>query len=72
MLGVTRTLTSTVSAFAEVAGVILAQQPDAWTLDGGVAWVSRPNLQWDVSAGHTFLDRGDDWFVSAGITVRRR
>ena len=71
MLGVTRVLTSTVSAFAEVSGVFLADRTDAWTLDAGVAWVARPNLQWDVSAGHIFHSRVDDWFASAGITLRR-
>jgi hypothetical protein len=29
-------------------------------------------VQWDVSAGHTFNDRGNDWFVSAGVSLRRR
>ncbi len=71
MLGVTRAFTPSVSAFVEMAGVLLADQPDAWTIDGGLAWVARPNLQWDISAGHAFHDRGDDWFVSAGITIRR-
>jgi hypothetical protein len=71
-IGVSRAITASVSAFVEMAGVLLAEQPDAWTIDGGVAWVARPNLQWDVSVGHTFHDRGDDWFVSAGITIRRR
>ena len=71
MAGVTRALTSTVSAFAEVSGVLIADRPDAWTLDAGVAWVARPNLQWDVSAGHLFHGRGNDWFASAGITLRR-
>ena len=51
--------------------MLLAERPDAWTLDGGVAWVAKPNLQWDVFAGHTLHDRRDDWFVSAGITIRR-
>ena len=72
MIGVTRALTSTVSLFAETAGALLAARPDAWTLDTGAAWIARPNLQWDVSAGHTFDRRGDDWFVSAGITLRVR
>ena len=71
MLGVTRALTSTLSVFGEVSGVLVAERPDAWTLDGGVAWVAWPNVQWDLSAGHTFDHRGDDWFVSAGITLRR-
>ena len=71
-LDATRALTPTVSVFAEVSGDLPESHPDAWTVDGGVAWVARPNLQWDISAGHTFQDRGPDWFVSAGITVRRR
>ena len=72
MAGATRALSPAVSAFAEVSGVLLAERPDAWTLDAGLAWVARTDLQWDVSAGHTFAHRGDDWFVSAGITIRRR
>ena len=72
MIGVIRALAPTLSAFGEVSHVLLADRPDAWTLDAGLAWVARPNLQWDFSAGHTLYNRGDDWFVSAGITVRRR
>jgi hypothetical protein len=71
MVSVTRALTPTVSAFAEMSGVLLPERPDAWTMDGGVAWVAGPDLQLDVSAGHTFLRRGDAWFVSAGLTLRR-
>jgi hypothetical protein len=73
MLGLTRMLNDagTLSAFAEIAVAVLGARPDTWTMDGGVAWVARRNLQWDVSAGHTFDNRGD-WFVSAGITVRVR
>jgi hypothetical protein len=72
MLGLTRTLTPTVSAFAEISGVVPADRPAAWTIDAGLAWVARPDLQWDFSVGHTLHDRGDDWFVSAGVTLRRQ
>jgi hypothetical protein len=72
MVSVTRALTPTVSTFAEMSGVLLRERPDAWTMDAGVAWVAGPDLQVDVSAGHTFLHRGDAWFVSAGLTLRRR
>lgn len=72
MAGVTRALTPTVSATAEVSTVAVAARPPAWTLDAGVAWVAAADLQWDVSAGHTLHHRGDDWFVSAGVTIRRR
>jgi hypothetical protein len=69
---VTRTLTPAVSVFAEVAAALPAHRLSGWTIDGGVAWIARPDLQWDVSMGHTLNDRGDDWFLSAGITLRHR
>ena len=71
MLALARDITPAVNAFVELSAVLLADRPDAYTMDAGLAWVARPNLQWDVSAGHTFAHRGDDWFVSAGITLRR-
>jgi hypothetical protein len=37
-----------------------------------VAWVVGLDLQLDASVGHTWLDRGGEWFVSGGITLRRR
>lgn len=43
----------------------------AWTVDGGLAWVSRQNVQWDVSAGVLVRGPGDSWFVSGGLTLRR-
>jgi hypothetical protein len=69
---VARTLTPAVSVFAEVAAALPAHRLSGWTVDGGIAWVARPDLQWDLSTGHTFNDRGDDWFLSAGVTVRHR
>jgi Putative MetA-pathway of phenol degradation len=72
MLGLSRQITPAVGAFVELSAVLLASQPDAYTTDAGFAWVTSPDLQWDVSAGHTFANRGDDWFVSAGITLRFR
>lgn len=70
--GLTRAITPALSAFAEWSAALVADRADAHTLDAGVAWVSGPDLQWDVSAGHAFADRGDNWFVSAGLTLRRR
>ena len=72
MVGVTRAFTDTVSAFGEVSGVLAAAHANAWTIDGGVAWIARPDLQWDLSAGHTLADRGEEWFVAAGVSVRHR
>ena len=72
MLTLTRAITPTISAFAEVSGGPLGNRADLWTLDAGAAWVAGPDVQWDVSAGHTFNDRGNGWFVSAGVSLRRR
>ena len=71
-VGVTRGLTDRLSAFVEESSVWDPDRPNNWSLDGGVAWVVRPDLQFDTSVGHTWLDEAGEWFVSAGITVRRR
>jgi hypothetical protein len=72
MVGLTRALTRHLSAFAEASNVILADRPDALTIDAGVAWIAGTDLQFDASVGRTLFHRGDDWFVSAGITFRQR
>jgi Putative MetA-pathway of phenol degradation len=71
-VGVTRGLTESFSVFVEGSNVLQAIRPDSLTIDGGIAWVVRTDLQLDLSAGHTLHNRGDDWFASAGITLRRR
>ena len=71
MVGVARTLTPGFSVFGEGVTAVLADRPDVWTVDAGWAWVTRPNVQWDMSAGHSFNRRGDAWFVSGGLTLRR-
>jgi len=72
MNGVTLGLTDTLAAFVEESSVLDADRPDNWSIDGGLAWLVGLDLQLDTSVGHTWLDRGGDWFVSAGITLRRR
>ena len=72
MVGLTRGLTENFSVFVEGSDVLQADRPDSWTIDGGLAWVIGVDSQLDFSAGKTLLERGDDWFVSAGITLRRR
>jgi hypothetical protein len=71
-LGLTRDLTDSLSVFVEGSNVLQAVRPDSVTIDGGLAWAAGLDLQLDVSVGHTLQDRGDDWFVSTGITLRRR
>jgi hypothetical protein len=71
MAGLTRALTPSLSAFGEVTTALLTQRSDTWSIDGGLAWVSRPNVQWDVSVGRSLHDSDDRWFLSAGITVRK-
>jgi hypothetical protein len=67
--GVSKSLSPTFSAFGELA-VGLAE-PRAWTVDSGIAWLSRQNVQWDVSAGVLVRGPGQSWFASAGVTLRR-
>ena len=64
-----RSVSPSIYLFGELA-VGLAE-PRAWTVDGGLAWVSRQNVQWDVSAGMLVRGPGDSWFVSGGLTLRR-
>ena len=63
-----RSVSRSVYLFGELA-VGLAER--TWTVDGGLAWVSRQNVQWDVSAGMLVHGAGDSWFVSGGLTLRR-
>jgi len=46
-------------------------EPRGWTVDSGIAWLSRQNVQWDVSAGVLVRGPGQSWFASAGVTLRR-
>lgn len=70
MAGLTRSLTGTLSAFVEGSDATRAGHADSWTVDSGLAWVVGLDRQLDVSAGYTPVDHV--WFVSAGITLRRR
>lgn len=70
MAGLTRGLTGTLSAFVEGSDVTRTGHADTWTVDSGLAWTMGLDRQLDVSAGYTPVDH--DWFVSAGITLRRR
>jgi hypothetical protein len=64
-----KSLTESLSAFTELA-VGLAE-PSAWTVDGGIAWLPRTNVQWDLSAGVLVRGPGQSWFLSGGVTLRR-
>jgi hypothetical protein len=43
---------------------------DIWTVDSSLAWTVGLDRQLDVLAGYTPVEH--DWFVLAGITLRRR
>ena len=66
---ISRDISPSTYVFAELATGL--SEPRAWTLDGGLAWVPRPNVQWDVSSGVLVRGPGQSWFVSAGVTLRR-
>jgi hypothetical protein len=62
--------TERLSAFVELFGGtgLSARESDVW-FDGGITYLIRPNLQWDLSGGPR-LDGSGDWFVGTGISFR--
>lgn len=42
----------------------------AHSLDGGVTWLLRENMQFDLAAGFGLSSEAPDWFVTAGFSVR--
>jgi hypothetical protein len=61
-----------VGAFAEVFGEVTLETPRvaSHSVDGGFTFLLADNLQLDVSAGRGISEAAEDWFVSAGISVR--
>jgi hypothetical protein len=39
-------------------------------VDGGLTYLLRDNLQFDIAAGAGLNDRAEDWFLGAGLSVR--
>jgi hypothetical protein len=65
-------LTDRLGMFLEVFGdiAINADASPAHYFDGGFTWAPRPNLQFDLSGGIGLSEAADDYFVSAGVSVR--
>ncbi|MEO7795261.1 MAG: transporter, partial [Thermoanaerobaculia bacterium] len=60
-------------AFIELFGDLPASDsaPAAHTFDGGVTFLATPALQLDFAAGVGLNDAAPDWFVGAGLSLRR-
>ena len=56
-----------VNAYAGWAGFFQSGD-DTHIVEGGVAWLARPDLQWDVNAG--FDPDTEAWFLGAGFATR--
>jgi hypothetical protein len=58
--------------FVEVFGDLPASDPGpaAHSLDGGITWLVRPNLQLDLAAGIGLTDGAADRFATAGLSLR--
>jgi len=65
-------VTDRLGAFVESFGFLPISDESAGrhSLDGGLTYGLRPNLQLDVSAGLGLDDDAEDWFVGAGISIR--
>jgi hypothetical protein len=71
-LGLGRGLNDSASWFVELFGDFVEGADTQWQLDGGVAFVPRPDFQIDLSAGRTLRSGPSAWFVAVGITLRHR
>lgn len=65
-------LAENVGAFAEAFGAVGLESgaPDPVSLDGGLTFGIRDNVQLDISAGVGLNRAADDWFVGAGVAIR--
>jgi hypothetical protein len=65
-------LTDRLGGFVELFGDVPLSGPDgdAHSLDGGFTYLLRENLQLDAAVGVGLNDDADDWFVTAGLSVR--
>jgi len=61
-----------VSVFVEAFGStgLSAAGPPGNSLDGGVTWLLRDNLQLDLAAGAGVSEAADDWFAGVGLSLR--
>jgi hypothetical protein len=57
-----------VEAFGEIG--LSADGPPANSLDAGVTYLLRPNLQLDAAVGVGISDAAADWFAGVGISFR--
>lgn len=65
-------LTDRVGAFVETFGALDLDRggSNAVSVDGGVTFLVRDNVQIDTSGGVGLSPAADDWFVAAGLSVR--
>jgi hypothetical protein len=59
-------------AFVELFGEIPASAPGgpAHSVDGGMTYLVRDNLQLDLAGGIGLSDDADDWFIGIGVSAR--
>lgn len=67
-IGATERLGFFVEAFGETG--LSAEGGPANSIDGGLTWLIRPNLQLDAAVGVGVTDRADDRFFGVGISWR--
>lgn len=65
-------LTDRWGAFVEVFGDVALSEPGgpAHSIDGGFSYLVRPTIQLDAYTGVGLNDRGDDWFLGIGLSIR--
>jgi len=65
----TGNLMKSLSVFTELFGIFSEAYKPSTSLDGGLIWLPRRNLQFDAAIGNSFVE-GDSWFAVAGVSFR--
>lgn len=63
-------LTESLAGYVEAFGSMWGDGPPSHLLDGGFALLAAPNLQFDASIALPFTERGPDFYVSTGVSLR--
>ena len=56
--------------FAETFGTFLLKSGDEWSVDGGMTYLLRPNLQFDLYGGFGLNQAAPDYFIGTGLIYR--
>lgn len=63
-------LSDKVGVFAEAFGFLIEDEQNKHSIDGGLTFLARPNLQLDAYIGRGLTENADDWLFGGGFSWR--